>query len=245
MNITTILNLYRRPQNLKKQIESIRDQTIKTTDVWLWRNLHQDNEQVDLKSFDVDKTFDNNFNWKFYGRFSAALLSQSDYIAVFDDDTIPGKRWFENCLNSINQCHGILGSAGVVLNSRVYRNHTRVGWPSLNTEIQRVDLVGHAWFFKSEWLKYMWFEKPFMLDNGEDIQFSYLAQKFGKINTYCPPHPKNDKSLHGSLEPIKLGGDKVATSKNTVVSHKTFFSQRNLCVEHAIDNGWNTVKNIK
>ena len=82
---------------------------------------------------------------------------------------------------------GILGSAGVILNSGIYVDHTRSGWPAKNENIERVDLVGHAWFFKREWLKYLWMEKPATWDNGEDIHFSYLAQKYGNIQTYCPP----------------------------------------------------------
>lgn len=227
------------------QIESIRNQTVSTQEIWLWRNFHEDNREINLKNFNIDKIFDHNINWKFYGRFTAGLLAQTDYIAIFDDDTIPGKRWFENCLESIDKCNGILGSAGVILHSRKYGKHTRVGWPSHNEQIKQVDLVGHAWFFRSEWLKYIWFEKPFMLDNGEDIQFSYLAQKYGDIDTFCPPHPANDKSLHGSTQPMKLGMDRVATSKNKAIPHRVFYGQRNRCVSHAIDNGWKTINNIK
>ena len=65
---------------------------------------------------------------------------------------------------------GILGSAGVTLNSDKYIDHVRCGWPSQNKETTRVDLVGHAWFFKRDWLQYLWREKPTTWDNGEDIR---------------------------------------------------------------------------
>ena len=154
----------------------------------MWVNAHEDNEGFDFSALDVDRVFYNDYNWKFYGRFAAALLADTKYVAVFDDDTIPGPKWFQNCLDTMTTHRGILGSAGVILHdSKLYMRHERCGWPTQNIETTQVDLVGHAWFFERDWLQYLWKEKPFTWDNGEDIQFSYLAQKHGGIQTYCPP----------------------------------------------------------
>ncbi len=244
-DITVILNMYRRPQNMDMQIKAIKDQTVKPKEVWMWVNQHEDNKKVNKKQFDVDRVFDNNHNWKFYGRFAAALLADTEYVAIFDDDTIPGEKWFENCLSTMETTPGILGSAGVTLEDNIYVKHQRCGWPTKNEQTERVDLVGHAWFFKREWLAHLWREKPFTWDNGEDIQFSYLAQKYGGIQTYCPPHPASDTSLHGSTLGNELGIDSKATSNNNEVGHQQFFTERDLCVQNAIKNGWKTVKEVK
>ncbi len=150
-------------------------------------------------------------------------------MAIFDDDTVPGPQWFENCIENNKTNEGIQGSAGIILkSSEKYMWHDRCGWPTQNALSTRVDLVGHAWFFKREWLQYLWREKPYTWDNGEDIQFSYLAQKYGGINTYCPPHPSNNKNLHGSILGNELGIDNKATSTNQAVSHEQFFHERDL-----------------
>ena len=243
-NITVILNSYRRPYNLKKQLDSIRNQSIKPKEIWLWINDHEDNRGFDYSELNIDKIFKNDYNWKFYGRFAAALLADTEYVAIFDDDTIPGSRWFENCLKTMSVEEGILGSAGVTLNSDKYIDHVRCGWPSQNKETTRVDLVGHAWFFKRDWLQYLWREKPTTWDNGEDIQFSYLAQKYGNIQTFCPPHPPENKSMHGSILGNELGIDDKATSTNSSVSHDQFFGERDHCVQTAIKGGWITVKQV-
>jgi hypothetical protein len=243
--ITVILNSYRRPYNLKMQIEAIRNQTVKPKQIWLWVNHHEDNDGFDYSELGIDRIFLNDHNWKFYGRFAAALLSDTKYIAIFDDDTVPGERWFENCFETMKTKQGILGSAGVILNSKIYMDHRRSGWAAKNEEAERVDLVGHAWFFKREWLQYLWKEKPPTWDNGEDIQFSYAAQRYGNVQTYCPPHPPSDKSLHGSILGNELGIDSKATSNNNQVSHQQFFSERDMCVQYAIKNGWDTVKSVK
>lgn len=244
-DITVILNCYRRPYNLKMQIESIKNQSIKPKEIWLWVNHHEDNKDFDFNEIKVDKIFKNDYNWKFYGRFAAALLADTEYIAVYDDDTIPGSNWHKNCLETMETSPGILGSAGIILKDKRYINHDRCGWPTQNLETTQVDLVGHSWFFKRDWLQYLWKEKPYTWDNGEDIQFSYMAQVYGGINTYCPPHPKEDRSLHGSILGNELGIDNKATSTNSSVSHEQFFTERDLCVQNGIANGWKTVRDVK
>ena len=244
-DVTVILNAYRRPYNLKMQIEAIRNQSCPPEQIWLWVNAHEDNEGFDYKNLGVDRIFHNDYNWKFYGRFAAALLADTEYIAIFDDDTIPGRRWLENCFQTMETHEGILGSAGIILKSGEYMNHDRCGWPSQNRDVTEVDLVGHAWFFKREWLKYLWQEKPVTWDNGEDIQFAFMAKIHGGVPTYCPPHPPEDRELHGSILGNELGIDNKATSTNSNVSHAQFFSERDTCVQTGIKKGWNTVKGIK
>ena len=244
-DITVILNCYRRPHNLKMQIDAIRAQSIKPTQIWLWVNYHEDNKDFDPHTLGVDKVFSNNYNWKFYGRFAAALLADTKYIAIYDDDTVPGKRWHENCLETMKTHEGILGSAGIILKSDQYINHDRCGWPTQNKETTEVDLVGHAWFFKREWLRYLWQEKPVTWDNGEDIQFGFMAKVHGGIPTYCPPHPPEDKELHGSILGNELGIDDKATSTNSSISHQQFFGERNRCVQEGIKKGWNTVRSVE
>jgi len=244
-NITVILNAYRRPYNLQMQIDAIRSQTDPPKQIWLWVNYHEDNKDFDFKSLDVDRIIHNDYNWKFYGRFAAALLADTEYVALYDDDTIPGTKWHENCLNTMKTHEGILGSAGVILNGIRYIQHDRCGWPSQNSETTEVDLVGHAWFFKREWLRYLWQEKPTTWENGEDIQFAFMAKIHGGIPTYCPPHPPDDKSMHGSVLGNELGIDNKATSTNTNISHQEFFNQRDMCVQSGLRKGWETVKEIK
>ena len=105
-------------------------------------------------------------------------------------------------------------------------------------------MVGHAWFLKRDWVKYLWQEKPPTWDNGEDIQLSYAAQKYGSIRTYCPAHFPNDKAYHGSLYGNELGIDSKAVSANPQ-THQRFFKERDRCVQHALENGWKTVNGVK
>ncbi len=83
-------------------------------------------------------------------------------------------------------------------------------------------------------------EKPFTWENGEDIQFSYCAQKYGGIKTYCPPHPNNNKEMFSSLKGYEMGVDEKATSRAR--NHHVFYAQRDACVKNAVLNGWKIVR---
>lgn len=222
-SIVAVLSIYRRPQYLKEQIEALLNQTMIPQDIFIWINKHEDNEEfVNKKLYPLLDSYDysnfrvikNDYNWKYHGRFSIAQMAQSEYVCVFDDDTIPGKKWFENCIKSMKIKNGLMGSIGEIYyispKNHVYIYKTE-GWRSNNHKIKRVDVVGHSWFFRKEWLKYLWAEEPVTWDVCEDIQFSYCLQKYGGIYSYVPPQPVKDLELCGSLKGYEYGDDEVAS----------------------------------
>lgn len=240
--VTAILTCYKRPQLLKEQIKALREQAVPPKEIWVWGNApgwNIDMVTQDLRSCGADKIFDCDHNWKFYGRFAAAMLVDTEYVAIFDDDTIPGKDWLSNCHQTMQTNEGILGGVGCILPAEGYYGHQRVGWSAPNEQVTEVDLVGHAWFFKRDWLQYLWREKPQTWDNGEDIQFSYLAQKYGGIKTFVPPHPKDKPEMFSSQKGMEYGVDDVATSNQR--NHKVFYEERNECVNNAVANGWKLI----
>lgn len=240
-NITVILNVYKRVQYLKQQIDAIESQTVKPKDIWIWYNKAEDREQVDLnKDFGKYRIINSNYNFKFHARFALALLAQSGYIAVFDDDTIPGNRWFENCFNTLKEKGNvILGCSGIYLRTNEnYRTYKKIGWNGQKSnEPLKADLVGHAWFFKKEILRYLFSEEPYSWDNGEDIQLSFLSYLKAGIETFVPPHPAGDKSLWGSILGQEFGGDENASCKTP-----RHYAVRDMVVKKYIDRGYIPVK---
>lgn len=240
--ITVILNCYKRPQYLQEQIEAINNQTIPPSDIWVWNNKPENEPQADLSSLKC-KVVTCNHNYKFHGRFAYGLLAQTEYVAFFDDDTIPGNKWFENCINTIEQGQdGILGTTGVYLLGDNYNYNTKFGWNGKNNpSTTEVDLVGHAWFMKKDYLRYLWYEDPISWDNGEDMQLSYQAQKYGNIKTYVPPHPPGDTSIWGSLPKtgVKYGSDKAASWIHNS-NHSTL---RDEIVQEQVKRGWKLCRN--
>ena len=107
-------------------------------------------------------------------------------------------------------------------------NHTRYGWPSSNTSTVEVDLVGHSWFFRREWLTKFWNDLPpvsgfdFM---GEDMHLSFAVQRYLGISTYVPPHPTDDREMWGSTMPQR-GVDVNAISMTGKASRMNYALKR-------------------
>jgi hypothetical protein len=231
--ITVILNSYKRPHSINEQIEYIKNQTVKPESIMIWMNNGGVKyPEINDPNIIISKC---SHNMKFHARFAYGLLAKTEYVAFFDDDTLPGEKWFESCIRSIKLKPGIYGTTGVVCTGEKYRPNYKIGWNGRkNEKIEQVHLVGHAWFMKTEWLKYLWYERPHSWENGEDIQLSYFCKKYGGINTYVPPHPENDKQLWGSVLGRKYGGDENAT----YLTQKNHSSIRDELCRKFIREGW-------
>jgi hypothetical protein len=240
--ITAILTAYNRPETLLMQIKCLKEQTNPPEEIWIWYNMGTKPKLVITDP--TIKVINCSHNFKFHGRFALGLLAKTKYIAIFDDDCLPQKKWFSNCLSTIEKVNGILGASGVKLINNNYSPNQKFGWTANNNvEPVRVDLVGHAWFFKKEWLKYMWMEEPQSWDNGEDIQFSYLCQKYGNINTFVPPHPPTNKEVWGNNTEfaVKWGNDVNATHLHT----SNHYEIRNSLCNIYIKKGWKLARDGK
>ncbi|MEX2121004.1 MAG: glycosyltransferase [Pirellulales bacterium] len=233
LDITVVLTTYRRPQVLSPQVEAIRAQTVAPKEIWVWANQPTRKQQSHFRRLKLDRVVASSANARVHARFALALTARTQYVALFDDDTLPGPAWFENCLATMECTPGILGAAGVRIFGSGYANRTVHGWHDPSPDTVEVDLVGHAWFLRTEWLRFL-FDAPAVTGtNGEDIELSARALRLGGIHTYCPPHPPGDRRLWGSTKGVELGSDAVAASR--LPKH---LEERDLIVRAEIEAGW-------
>jgi hypothetical protein len=210
--ITALLNGYRRTENLDRQIEALRQQTVIPTDVMIWHNRPGPDKEFNMGVSGISRSAYCNVNLGVWARFAYALNAKTDFVCVFDDDTIPGPRWFENCLATMAQKEALLGTIGLLYDNppqplspevSYYNKLQKIGWNAVNNNAPvEVDLVGHAWFFKRSWLSLFWRELPDPKFEfcGEDMHFSFMLQKYLGIPTFVPPHPPDQKDLWGSVQ---------------------------------------------
>lgn len=237
--ITVILTAYKRAEYLVDQIKALKEQTVQPVEIWVWSN-QSDKDLLDVSHL-VDRVITSNTNWLFWGRFSIAGMVRTKYVAFFDDDNLPQPRWFENCLNTLKKSgNALLGGSGVILPTNGgYATKHKIGWNGYQlNEPEKVDLVGHSWFFDKSILQYMWREEPKSWDNGEDIHFAYMALKYGGIETLVPPHPESDMTLWSCRPDFgkRVGSLKVATYKTA--NHK---DTRSMIVDAFRKDGWQLV----
>ena len=186
--ISVILTKYNRTHLFKEQLESIKNQSITIDEILV-----------------CDNSVNNKGVWE---RFKTAQKSRNEFICIFDDDTIPGTLFLENCFSEFWKKEGLYGTRGIKFHSnKQYKgNYEEIGWCNPNKKTTQVDYVTHSWFFKKEWLDLFWKIDSVPHNYGEDMNLSFQLQKEG-IKTYVPPHPTNIKSLWGSTKGVKYGND--------------------------------------
>ncbi|NOX24543.1 MAG: glycosyltransferase family 2 protein [Deltaproteobacteria bacterium] len=243
IKISVILTAWRRPQYLEEQVKCVLNQTIRPQEVILWYNappkrlgIFQRKHLISFKHDKYVKKIVCDYNFGIIPRFTLASCLESEYVCIFDDDTMPGERWFENCLNHVDKEQVLCGTIGLryLSKTKLQTESPRMGWEGKNDNLEFVDLVGHSWFFRREWARYFWDEDPISYTFGEDIHFCAMLQRHG-IRSACPPHPRSDKSLWGSLKPER-GVDKVAISCS---SDKSMEFWR--VVKHEMDRGYKPI----
>ena len=227
--VTVVLNAYKR-SHLKEQVNAIKAQTYKVDEIFYWQNTVSGVEYDDDTYSKLNSAL-SNYNYGVWARFAFALNSRTDYVCVLDDDTIPGSKWIENCVNTYETHPGLLGGIGLRFKNYQYQldqddqgRYWRCGWDSWtgsnnivgnNIVPLQVDIVGHCWFFSRDLLSVFWRELPgkeWSMLCGEDMHFSAMLQKYTDLKTWVPPHPVNDKEMWSSLKAVEYGSDRFATA---------------------------------
>ena len=225
--INVILTVWRR-DNLEEQLHAIQKQTARINEVYVYQN--ESHVGIDhLKArYDFKHIQAKNMNFKFHGRFTLPLLFNTKYTAIFDDDTIPNKGWLDHCKKLCDEKNCIVGAN--------CRNKNGFGCGlcdgKFNNEPIKCDIVGHCWFFKTEWIHHMWREKAPTFDNGEDIHFCAACKIHGGIDSYLPTQIQEQPENWGDTK-TSLGADHHATWRKS-----THDSTRDRLYRDWIKKGW-------
>lgn len=247
-DVSVVMNLYKHPEGLEEQLQAVESQNLKPKEILLYQDGTSDTISIPEHLVSRFTVIDiSPCNVGVWGRFYfAQRYATGSYICVLDDDTIPGRRWLENCHFAMQEQEGLYGTVGVVLDDArkyPYENSLywrRIGWCNPNIHTVEVDFVGHSWFFKKEWLQWL-LEAPKEIQlkiAGEDMAFSYQLQKHG-IKTFVPPHPERELDLFGS---IPHRAKKLGTQKDKISQHHESSRVFNKAVNILIDKGWKLMK---
>lgn len=228
-SVSAVLTLYKRPEKLAEQIEALEQQTLKPSEIIVFHDAAATKitlaKELNAKISNYIKADKNVGVW---GRFAGGLLTHSKYVCFFDDDTIPGSRWLENCHFHMLKKKGIYGTIGIRsfnLREYPYGNMQRIGWDVPCNKTQEVDFLGHSWFLEKDWLGAMWINNSSVYDLkfvGEDAFLSYSLKKWLKLKSFVPPHPFDDIELYGSIpdKALQYGHEKIALSMDKEILKK-------------------------
>jgi len=238
--ITVVLNGFKRQQYLKQQIDCVVSQTVPVERVMIWNN----GEELDLQGYGEKVMIANNSsNLGVWSRFAYAINAETEYVCMLDDDTFPRSGFFESCLQQMEHEPALLGSRGLrFLSSKRYHPFVSFGWDEPNEKAEVVDIVGHAWFFKREWLSTFWRELPPLGSSrlvGEDMHFSFMLQKYLGIRTIVPPHPVAEPDIWGSDPELAM---RLGISKESVSQGEEALRKFDKALLHCTSHGFNLCK---
>lgn len=238
--ITVVLNAYKRQHYLEQQIDCVLSQTVPPERVLIWNN----GEELDLHGYADNVIVSNSSNnLGVWSRFAYAINAETEYVCVLDDDTFPASRFFESCLRQMEQEPALLGARGLrFLRATRYHPFLSFGWDAPNEKAEVVDIVGHAWFFRREWLGAFWREQPSQGTSrfvGEDMHFSFMLQKHLGVRTIVPPHPLTDPSIWGSDPDLAM---RLGTSKEAISQGDEALLKFDVALSRCTSNGFKLCK---
>lgn len=202
-DVATILTVWKR-NNLEEQLKRIKSQTV-ACDIIVWQNENHFEISPELKQkHPFTHVHAKDKNYKFHGRFALPLILKQKYICVFDDDTMPNPKWIEKCIRSCEEKNAIIGANGRLIRKNLSQKN--VDFPKQDA---KVDFVGHAWFFKQQWIHHMWRTPNLTFDNGEDIHICAACKIYGNIDSYVAGQAVVEEK--GDVAQDRLGSDQHAT----------------------------------
>lgn len=235
MKICVVLTQYKR-NYLDFQLKQIQKQSLKPDFLVVFQNENH----VDISNLKNKYKFihiKNDYNTKYFGRFSFCFNIPADIFLVLDDDIIPGKNCFKNYVDQCTSLNSIIGGNG----RYGYFNKNTNKFPKLEDvgirKLTKVDFVGHLWCFKKEWLHYMFAIKPYTYNTGEDMHFCYSSKLLGNINSYQAGHKNKEECSDISMN--KFATDKFASFRKTNTNN-----DRQSIEKYFIDKGLKLIENI-
>src|SRR5579864_6318651 len=154
-DLTAIINAYARPEYLPLIWEALQYQSCRPAETWVLQNNPGGRSIVPTAALAQirsagDRVIESDLNHGCWFRFVLAALScRTRFVAILDDDTLPGRLAFETALQDLTQTPGVYGGRGITFAWRTdgptFEQHEVSGRPAGTPERTQVDFVGHMW----------------------------------------------------------------------------------------------------
>ncbi len=151
----------------------------------------------------------------YFGRFQLALLAGTPFVAIFDDDTLPGVQALHTLLH---MAHTALG-AHSVLSARGHH----LQWPMMepfamsarSPWVVEEDVTGGFWFAPTHLLRLLWRDRPLSLVTSEDSQLCAAVRKYTGRSCLVAPVDPSDTTTTTQEVDVDLRGRAGDTTTTT------------------------------
>ena len=213
VDLTVLLTVFKR-KTLREQLNAILRQTVKPAQIIVFQN----ERHVRLPIRELRKSgvayVQNSTNTKFFGRFAHLLTAETEFLAVFDDDVIPGTRCLENYLAQAQAFNGIIGGNGRIGRTNPLKDEliqpTDFG---VRPHPTLVDFVGHVWVFKKARLHDMFSIPPVTFATGEDMHLCFASKLRSSTRAYVAAQATLEDSC--DVRRNQYADDEIASFRHT------------------------------
>lgn len=212
-DVTAILTCFERPDLFRKQLDALRSQTLQPANIIVWVNTgtvpHDERALRGAADVVVIRANTNMGPWI---RFTMALEAPTKYVAILDDDTIPGPGWIEACVKRLEEDEqdsedgepGLcIAAAGEVFAEDDPQSRYVVGPESPRIDEMEVDIGRQGWFFRKDFIHLFMTYPRVVAPIGWGLHFSAALQDAGILTIVLPYEPGNTHAWGMTQMPVR------------------------------------------
>lgn len=198
-DLTVLLTVFKR-KTLGLQLKALSAQSIAPKQVVVYHDEnHRKIPKRSLLRRGISVT-ENSFNTKFIGRFAYLINAPTEWVAVIDDDIIPGAFCLENYLAQAEQTGGIIGGMGRIARSNPLKDGlTQPPDVGIRPDPVLVDFVGHMWLFRKQQLFDMFAYPPVTYATGEDMHLCFSSKLRSGVPSFAGGQRSDEESCDTSM----------------------------------------------
>lgn len=198
-DVTVLLTVFKR-DNLIAQLEAVAAQSVVPKEIVVFQNDNFQQLPPDIVEQYGAGIVRNSKNTRFFGRFAYLLNASTRFVAVIDDDVLPGCRFLESYLAQVRRLGAIVGGNGrIAMLNPARRKLNQPPDFGLRPAPVLTDFVGHAWVFEQQLLYDMFSVKPTTQATGEDMHLCFAAKLRSGIPSFVAAQATEVESSDSTL----------------------------------------------
>jgi len=208
VDLTVVLSYHARPDVIEPQQRLLVAQSITPRAVVAWINPHENRIAPHvLQTLMRMPCVQPNIDMGPWMRWGVASQAQTEFVAIFDDDAMPGPRWLEAAIARLlasNNEHDVVAAAGLLYSSDQSADARAVGPERPPTEEVDVDVGRGAWVMRTATARLIASQqRPIdLLSTG--LHVAAVVQEQDALTVVLPYG--RDHATWGMLEPPRQDG---------------------------------------
>ncbi len=170
------ITVFRRPALTAHQLRALDEQSKPPQATWAY--VDHGGIPLDEQALAAVPQSRNNINRGPWPRFMLAMQATTKFVAILDDDVVPGSQWIEQCTKLCEQHDVIISVSGVIYTEDRWDAVYEIGPLNPNEQTARVDAGRQGWFMRTDTLWKLMQSRPLSQNSntGWDIHIAAMAK---------------------------------------------------------------------